>query len=85
MFTNESKGQPMYCRFSPTVKDLAEELAGQWDCHLHEALNKMAFIGGLCAFFVTNIVNATPDSQPPSGGETEALLNKVFGAVKSLS
>lgn len=83
MFDNEKQGPPVYCRFKPSVKRMAEEWAQRWDCHLHEAINQLTFLGAICAWFAANIAPDGPNGQEASRIEMEDFLNKILGPVRS--
>jgi hypothetical protein len=80
---NEKQGPPMYCRFRPSSRAIAQEFADRWECHLHESIDTLTLLGGIVAWFALNIEPRMRASQPVSCTETEALLNKVFGPVKT--
>jgi hypothetical protein len=79
---DEKQGPPMYCRFRPTSRALAEEFAQDSRCHLHESIDSLTLLGGIVWWFAKNMQPRRENGQGVSCSETEALLNKFFGGVK---
>jgi hypothetical protein len=79
---DEKKDPPMYCRFRPASRAMAQEFATRWNVHLHESIDRLTLLGGLVAWFAGNIEPQGENGQGISCSETEVLLNKFFGGVK---
>ncbi len=80
---NEKKGPPMFSRFRPSSRALAEEFAQRWGVHLHESIDRLTLLGGIVAWFAGNIQPMGENGQDLSRSETDVLLHKLFGAVKT--
>jgi len=85
MFTNQKKAEVVYCRFKPGIYDLIKVRAQSWSVSNAEAIQRLCFIAEMSLWAAEQIiVQDGPDGQAPKRCETEELLDKFLGPVRTI-